>query len=97
MCLVRGAGFDNTQRRYACEWHNPFFRVRSVLSLPVTSTYFVCYTPDLVKFKDESSSFVLIDGELAMTTYCNVSIFTDDTLIVRDPPELLTNGSFIFR
>jgi hypothetical protein len=96
---VRGAGFDNTRRLYQCEWHNPFYRVKSAFSLPVDSTHFVCHTPNLVQFKEISSNYIAIDGEsqMALTSYSNFSVFFDDTEIIRDPPQLFNNGSFMFR
>ena len=97
VCAVRGAGFDNTDRRYSCLWHSPYFRVQSDLALPVDSEHFVCYTPDLVKYKDLSSTFILMDGELAQTTYTNFTVLVEETVILRDPPDLYQNGSFMFR
>jgi hypothetical protein len=38
-----------------------------------------------------------MNGELAQTTYTNFTVFVDDALIVRDPPEELKNSSFMFR
>jgi len=96
-CAVRGAGFDSTKRRYSCEWDNPYFRARSDLSLPIDSQHFVCYTPDLVKYKDMSSTFILMDGDLLETAYSNFTVFVEDTVVLRDPPELYNNGSFMFR
>ena len=96
-CAVRGAGFDSTERRYSCLWDSPYFRVQSDLALPVDSEHFVCYTPDLVKYKDVSSTFMLMDGELAQTAYTNFTVLVDESVIQRDPPELYNNGSFMFR
>jgi len=94
---VKGAGFDKTQRRYTCEWRNAFFRKRSELALPVDSTRLVCYTPNVVEYKDAYATNIFMDGEMALTTFCNFTLFVDDTEIVRDPPYLSINGSFMFR
>ena len=47
--------------------------------------------------RSQSSTFIFMNGELAQTTYTNFTVFVDDALIVRDPPEELKNSSFMFR
>lgn len=58
---------------------------------------FVVANTSRLHTRSQSSTFIFMNGELAQTTYTNFTVFVEDTVIVRDPPEQLKNGSFMFR